>query len=92
MSTLAPLLRDSGGLGVIVHHEHVFPLDPSLPLQAQIPSSGSTPLHVAPPGRAARLVPVVGLSSHLLKPWIFRLLQLQDAYWELLKTLSVPMQ
>lgn len=92
MSTQAPLLRDSGGLGVILLHEHVFPLNPSLLLQAQLPSSGSTPLHVVPPGRAARLVPTVGLSSPLLKPWISRLLQLQDAYWELLKALSFPTQ
>ena len=92
VSTLAPLLRDSGGLGVIVLHEHVFPLDPSLLLQAQLPSSGSTPLHVAPPYRAARLIAMVGLSSPLLKPWISRLLQLQDAYWKLVKALSFPTQ
>ena len=92
VSTLAPLLRYSGGLGVIVLHEHVFPLDPSLLLQAQLPSSGSTPLRVAPPGRAARLVPMVGLSSPLLKPWISRLLQFQDAYWKLVKALSFPTQ
>lgn len=92
VSTLAPLLRDSGGLGVIVLHEHVFPLDPSLLLQAQLPSSGSTPLHVAPPCRAARLIPMVGLSSPLLKPWISRLLQLQDAYWKLVKALNFPTQ